>query len=95
MTEGTEIPHIDEPEDLGTGSAGPQALTEQPDLAFEHKAEARWVDDAFGLRLLAVSLVHLKRMGTRPPVPWLAIGVTSALAVAGVACLVALVRLVT
>lgn len=80
--------------DWGTGSADPEAVTEQPDLAFEHRAEARWLGDPFGLRLLAVSLTHLKRgKAGRPRIPWLAIAATAAIAVAALGVVFALLQL--
>jgi len=77
---------------LASGSADPKAITEQPDLHFEHRAEAKWIGDVFGLRLLAVALTAAKR--TRrgehvSSIPWTAIALTGAVAV-GVIWLVAL-----
>lgn len=77
---------------LASGSADPEAITEQPDLHFEHQAEAKWIGDVFGLRLLAVALTAAKRKRRGEhvsPIPWTAIALASAVAV-GVILLVAL-----
>ena len=79
-------------DDAASGSADPEAVTEQPDLHFEHQTEAKWMGDVFGLRLLAVALAAAKR--TRrgehvSSIPWTAIALTGAVAV-GVIWLVAL-----
>lgn len=86
-------PRFEHP-DWDTGSAAPQAVTEQPDLAFERRMEAKWLGDPMGLRLLAVSLVHLKRgKEGRVKIPWLGIALTAATAVAGLVAIFALIRL--
>ena len=80
----------EEPEVTGlpTGAGTPEAVTEQPDLRFEHQAEAKWLGDPFGLRLFAVALTARKRRAHSDavsPAPWLAVGVTAAIAVAVIA----------
>ncbi|MGE5225395.1 MAG: hypothetical protein ACM3OO_00800 [Planctomycetaceae bacterium] len=75
-------------EGLPTGAGTPEAVTEQPDLRFEHQAEAKWLGDPFGLRLFAVALTARKRRARGDavsPAPWLAVGVTAAIAVALIA----------
>jgi hypothetical protein len=70
---------------LPTGTGAPEAVTEQPDLRFEHQAEAKWLGDPFGLRLFAVALTARRRRArgdTVSPAPWLAIGLTVAIAAA-------------
>lgn len=70
---------------LPTGAGTPEAVTEQPDLRFEHQAEARWLGDPFGLRLFAVALTARKRRARGDavaPTPWFAVAVTAAIAVA-------------
>jgi hypothetical protein len=66
---------------LPTGSGAPEAVTEQPDLRFEHHPEAKWLGDPLGLRLIAVALTarnRRKRGDVVSPTPWLAIAVTAA-----------------
>lgn len=68
------------------GSAGvSEAITERPDLGFERKAEAKWLGDVMGMRLMAVALARRAR-GRRgealTPIPWLAIAVTFGLVAA-------------
>ncbi len=88
-----EPPRFEHP-DWDTGSADPQAITEHPDLAFERLTEAKWLGDPFGLRLVAVSLTHLKRgKAGRAKIPWIGITLTAAVAVAGLLAIAALVRL--
>jgi hypothetical protein len=67
---------------LPGGSAAPQAVTEQPDLAFEHHPESKWLGDVLGLRLLAVGLTWRlrRRDGRAPAVPWGPLVATAALA---------------
>jgi hypothetical protein len=80
--------------DWQPGSADPQAVTEQPDLAFEHKAESRWIGDPMGLRMVAVTLTHFKRgKAGRAKIPWLGISVTAGVAVAGLLVVVGLLAL--
>jgi hypothetical protein len=73
------------------GSTGaPEAITEQPDLSFERKAEARWLGDVMGLRLTAVALARRarRRRGEEVlPLPWFAI-VLTAIVAGGVVALV-------
>jgi hypothetical protein len=85
-------------DDLGTGSGAPEALTEQPDLAFERSREARWLGDVMGMRLAAVALTRAMRRRRGDdvlPLPWVPILVTAAFAAAVVAGIVALLRAVT
>jgi hypothetical protein len=94
---GDEPPLEVDLDDLGTGSGAPEAVTEQPDLAFERSREARWLGDVMGLRLAAVALTRSarRRKGEQVlPLPWTAIVVTAVIAaviVIGVALLVRLV----
>lgn len=84
----TSIP-ID-PDDPHGSSSEPEAVTEQPDLGFEHKVEAKWLGDVMGMRLAAVALARRarRRRGEElMPLPWFAIVVTAALAVGVVALL--------
>ncbi|HEX6844058.1 MAG TPA: hypothetical protein VF235_02975 [Actinomycetota bacterium] len=64
------------------GSTGaPEPVTEQPDLGFERKLEAKWLGDVMGMRLAAVALARRarrKRGEEVLPLPWLAMGVTAA-----------------
>lgn len=76
----------DEPQVKGlpTGAGSPEAITEQPELRFEHHPESKWLGDPFGLRLVAVALTARKRRkrgDAISPTPWLAIAVTAAAAV--------------
>lgn len=58
-------------DELRNGSATPEAITEQPDLAFERHPESRWLGDVFGMRLLAVALTwRTRRDRGAPAVPW-------------------------
>jgi hypothetical protein len=87
---GSNDPRPEEPEVKGlpSGAGAPEAVTEQPDLRFEHQAEARWLGDPFGLRLFALALTARKRRARGDavsPAPWLAVGVTAAIAVALIA----------
>ena len=85
-------------DDPASGSADPEAVTEQPDLHFEHQTEAKWMGDVFGLRLLAVALTAAKRQRRGEhvsPIPWMAIAATSAVAVGLVMLVALLVNLAT
>ena len=83
-------------EDLRGGSAAPEAITEQPDLAFERHPESKWLGDVFGMRLLAVALTWRARKadGRAPAVPWVPLIVTAAVAVAAIAGVALLVSFV-
>lgn len=84
-------------DDLASGSADPEAITEQPDLHFEHQAEAKWIGDVFGLRLLAVALTAAKRKRRGEhvsPIPWIAIAATSAVVIGAVLLVALVVKLV-
>jgi hypothetical protein len=83
---GSKGEHSEEPKVKGlpSGAGTPEAVTEQPDLRFEHQAEAKWLGDPFGLRLFAVALTARRRRArgdASSPTPWLAVGVTAAIAV--------------
>jgi hypothetical protein len=70
---------------LPTGAGSPEAITEQPELRFEHHPESKWLGDPFGLRLVAVALTarrRRKRGEAISPTPWLAIAMTATVAVA-------------
>lgn len=87
-----------EAEGLPTGAGTPEAITEQPDLHFEHENEAKWLGDPMGLRLLAVAIAarrRRKRDGGISPIPWFAIAVTATIAVAGTLVLIVLAKLLT
>jgi hypothetical protein len=65
-----------DPDELGSGSGAPQAVTEQPDLSFERYQEARWIGDVMGMRIAALALVRRarRRRGEAVlPLPWAAI----------------------
>ena len=82
-------------DDLRSGSASPEAITEQPDLAFEHHPESKWLGDVFGLRMVAVALTWRARHGTgrAPAVPWGALAVTALIAIAAVSAIAWVVSL--
>ena len=87
-----------EAEGLPTGAGTPEAITEQPDLHFEHENEAKWLGDPMGLRLLAVAITARRRRardGGVSPTPWLAIAVTAMIAVTAIAVLALVVRVLT
>lgn len=82
-------------DELAAGSGTPEALTEQPDLSFERNREARWIGDVMGMRLAALALARRarRRRGEEVlPLPWAAIAVTAALAVAAIVAIGLLVR---
>lgn len=83
-------------DDLRSGSASPEAITEQPDLAFERHPESKWLGDVFGLRMLAVALTWRARQGKSqaPTVPWGPLAVTALLAMAAVVAVAWLVSVV-
>ena len=88
MASNGENPEAPEIKGLPTGAGTPEAVTEQPDLRFEHQAEAKWLGDPFGLRLFALALTARKRRARGDavsPAPWLAVAVTAAIAVAAIA----------
>jgi hypothetical protein len=82
-------------DELRSGSATPEAITEQPDLAFERHPESKWLGDVFGMRLIAVALTWRVRKGDgrAPEVPWVPLIVTAAVAVAAIAGVALLVSM--
>jgi hypothetical protein len=77
----------EEAEGLPTGAGAPEAVTEQPDLRFEHHPEAKWLGDPFGLRLLAVALTARKRRhrDEHLATPWVPIALTIAVVIVALA----------
>ena len=100
MSANSPISAPDDPDLLRRGSAAPEAITEQPDLGFEHRQEARWMPDVLGLRLVAVAAARTarrRRGETVTAVPWQAIAIASAIVVGALAigrAVVAIVRVI-
>jgi hypothetical protein len=84
----TRISARNDPDLLRRGSAAPEAITEQPDLGFEHRQEARWMPDVMGLRLVAVAAARTarrRRGESVTAVPWQAMMIASAIVAAALA----------
>ena len=85
MTPEPRTPIRVDPDDPHGSTGAHEAITEQPDLGFERKAEAKWLGDVMGMRLMAVALTRRARMRRGEavtPIPWLAISVTIGLVAA-------------
>jgi len=81
---------------LDTGSAAPEAITEQPEFPFEHDPMAKWIGALGSIRFATLVIAKRKRVARGeyvPPTPWLGIAIFCGLAAALIAVTVLLVRL--
>ena len=81
-----------------TGSAAPQAITEQPDMLFEREPVAKWIDTLCGLRMTTMLIATRQRIARGeyvPPMPWLGIAIFCGIASAAVVVIAMVAKLIT